>query len=527
MLRRMTEKARSISAAWARPVAQASRLQIPTAPRPKAWAFLFAMCVLSPALAPIAPRMEREFIPVPEGAGQVSGSFEKLPLESERGRDEIVLKNGDSLSGQVTGICGGTVCFQADMAEGEIKAPFPSLKRVSFRERTKREDTTGYNADTGRPTGRGGRGFQPVNHGQDAHATAGRAGEVVLVEGGQFAATIHRMEGLPEGDVQGDRLFFSPAPSPDSTEMALGLDKIASVTFSCEPLVLLNADFSDADSSPFTASEGEWVVYDGRFLQSDPSQHNATAYVRVKQQGLMRYSWTLHKTDWGHAGVYILSSGQKPGDGGQGYRIHLEPGRLVLYKVEEHGESQGFWCPVAPGITTARVEVLYNFSARKIQIWLNERQVAHLSDIGSPVQAGDYVVLLTVGRAAFDDVRVEQFRGDGTVAEEEAGKDIVILNNGDRIAGKMTQISEDKVVVARALPARSGPEHLAIDRGKVLRVIFGGRTPMPVKRSSIVFWDETQLEGDVRSLENDIIEVENPLLGRVRFRAAAVKCILF
>jgi hypothetical protein len=198
-----------------------------------------------------------------------------------------------------------------------------------------------------------------------------------------------------------------------------------------------------------------------------------------------------------------------------------------LYKVEEGGESQGFWCPVEPGMTTARIEVLYNCPARRIQIWLDGRQVAHLSDIGSPVQAGDYVVLLTVGRAAFDDVRVEQFGGDATVAEEEAGKDIVILNNGDRIAGEVVEISKDKVAVARALPARSGPENLAIDRGKVLRVIFGGRTCIPVKRSSIVFWDETRLEGDVRSLENDVVEVENPLLGLVRFRAAAVKCILF
>ncbi|MDP2898902.1 MAG: hypothetical protein Q8Q12_20385 [bacterium] len=506
----MTEKARSIPSAWARPVAQASRLQIPTAPRPKAWAFLFVMCVLSPASAPIAHRMEREFIPVPEGAGQVSGSFEKLPLEDERDRDEIVLKNGDSLSGEVTGIRGGTVYFHADMAEGEIKATFASLKIASFRKKTQREGPTVENADTRRGTG-----FPPVS------------GEVALVEGGRFGATIHRMEGLPEGDGPKDRLFFSPAPSPDSTEMSLGLDKIASVAFSREPLVLLKADFSAANSSPFTANEGEWVVYDGRFLQSDPSQHNATAYVRVKQQGLMQYSWTLHKTDWGHAGVYILASEQKPGNGSQGYRIHLEHGRLVLYKVEEGGESQGFWCPVAPGMTTARIEVLYNCPARRIQIWLDGRQVAHLSDIGSPVQAGDYVVLLTVGRAAFDDVRVEQLGGDATVAEEEAGKDVVVLSNGDRIAGEVVEISKDKVVVARALPARSGPENLAMDRGKMLRVVFGGRTCIPVKRSSIVFWDETRLEGDVGSLENDIVEVQNPVLGRVRFRAAAVKCILF
>jgi len=132
-----------------------------------------------------------------------------------------------------------------------------------------------------------------------------------------------------------------------------------------------------------------------------------------------------------------------------------------------------------------------------------------------------------VGRAAFDDVRVEQLGGDATVAEEEAGKDVVVLSNGDRIAGEVVEISKDKVVVARALPARSGPENLAMDRGKVLRVVFGGRTCIPVKRSSIVFWDETRLEGDVRSLENDVVEVENPLLGLVRFRAAAVKCILF
>lgn len=462
-------------------------------------AIVAALTLLREALAPIAPRMEPDIVSLRDEVGQVSGSFEKLPLQGERDRDEIILKNGDSLSGKVVAIRGGSVCFQADMAEGEIQAPVANLESAFFKNRSLRED-------------------EPRTRSQHV------SGEVALAEGGRFAATILRMDGT--------RLFFSPAFSPDSAEMALDLDKIASIAFSREPLSLLEADFSDGNSSPFTAKEGEWFVYQGRFLQSDPSQHNATAYARVQQQGLMRYSWTLHRSDWGHGGLYILSSAENPGEGGQGYRIHVEPNRLVLHKLRERGESEGFWCPIAPGMTVARVEVLVNCPARRIQIGLNGRELAHLRDIGSPVQQGDFVILMAAGRVAFDDIRIEQSGADATPAETDGGKDTLILKNGDRIVGTVTQILEDRIVVEGGLPllprpGRSAVKPLMMDRDRVVRVVFGGRTSSPATRSQVVFCDESRLEASARSLENDVLEVENPVLGRVRFHASAVKCILF
>lgn len=462
-------------------------------------AILAALTLLRQALAPIAPRMEPDIVSLVEEVGQVSGSFERLPLEGERDRDEIVLKNGDSLSGRVVAIRGGCVCFQADMAEGEIEAPVANLESVFFKNRSRREDASPARS-------------QPVS------------GEVALAEGGRFAATILRMEGT--------RLFFSLASSPDSAEMSLDVDKIASIAFSREPLRLLEADFSGADSSPFTANEGEWFVYQGRFLQSDPSQHNATAHARVQQQGLIRYSWTLHRSDWGHGGMYILSSGQKPGEGGQGYRIHVEPNRLVLQKLHERGESEGFWCPIAPGMTVARVEVLVNCPARRIQIGLNGRELANLRDTESPVKPGDFVVLMAAGRVAFDDIRVEHLGADATPAETDGGKDTLILNNGDNIVGTLTQILEDKIVVEGELPflsrpGRSAVKPLLVDRSRVVRIAFGGRTSSPATRPHVVFCDESRLEGFARSLEADVLEVESPRLGRVRFHTSAVKCILF
>jgi hypothetical protein len=183
-------------------------------------------------------------------------------------------------------------------------------------------------------------------------------------------------------------------------------------------------------------------------------------------------------------------------------------------------------------MTVARVEVLVNCPARRMQIWLSGREIAHLRDTGSPLEAGDYVVLLAVGRAAFDDVQIEQFGADATIAQEEAGKDILMLKNGDRVVGKATQISGDKLVVTDALctPSRSTlptTQRLMIGREKVLRVVCSGRTSAPAKRPQVIFQGGTRLHGAARSLANDVLEVENPVLGCVRFHVSEVKCILF
>lgn len=460
---------------------------------------LAVVTLVRETFGPVAQRMEPDIVSLVEEVGQVSGNFEKLPLDSERDRDGIVLRNGDSLSGRVVGIRDGAVHFQADMAEGEIRAPVANLTSVFFRNSLQRGDATGTRV-------------QPVS------------GEIALADGGRFGATILRMDG--------ERLFFSLDSSPDSAKIALELDKIASVAFSREPLALLETDFSDTHSSPFTAGEGEWFVYDRRFLQSDPGQHNASAYARVQQQGLMRYSWTLHKSDWGHGGMCVLSSGQQPGEGGQGYRIHVEPNRLVLRKLQEGGESEGFWRPIPPGMTVARVEVLVNCPGRTVQIGLNGRQIAHLRDNGSPVQGGDFVVLMAMGRVAFDDIRVEHLGADATPGETDGGRDTLILKNGDKIVGTVTQILEDKIVVEGGFPfllrpGRSAVKPLMVDRGRMVRIVFGGRTSSPATGPQVVFRDESRLEGSARLLENDVLEVENPVLGRVRFHASAVKCILF
>lgn len=446
---------------------------------------LVEMFVPLVAYGPIAPINRGWQVSPPSGRSRASGSFEQLSLDDERKTDVVVLKNGDSLSGEVLEIGEDIVYFAAEMVEGDIQVPFPSLKRVLFKE--------------------GPEGDNPA------------IGQIALVQGGRFAAIIER--------THGEKLFFRTISSENSAEIVVGLDKVASMALGGQPLVLLNAEFTDEASSPFEANEGEWVVYKDQLLQSDPSQSRARAYARVKQRGRMRYSWTIHRTDWGSAGVYILASDRNPGNAGDGYRIHLEHGRLSLYKAAEHGENMGFYCQVASGMPKARFEVEYDCGTGKMWIWLNGRQVAHLSDTESPIRSGEYVVLLAVGRAAFDDVRVEQLGGDVELTEEEeqSGKDMVILNNGDRIVGSVKEISEGKLVVTAAL---AGGE-LVVDRAKVLRMVFGGRASARAKGPGIVFWDGNCLEGRFRSLRDDVLVIENEAVGKLRFDAARVKSIIF
>jgi hypothetical protein len=416
------------------------------------------------------------------GRGEVSGTFEQLPFGGESDSDAIVLENGDFLSGHVVEIGGEVVHFAADMAEGGLKVPFKSLKQVWMKK----------DLGAGRPA----------------------MGEIALVEGGRFDAFIER--------VDAETVHFRTTSSEHSPEMAVDVNKVASIRLSAGALVLLEADFADGASSPFVANEGEWIVHKGQLLQSDPSYSRAVAYARIEQWGRMRYSWTVFGKDWGTGGMYILASDQNFGNGGSGYRIHLDPGRLSVYKGLGDGESLVFYCSLASAMNRAEVTVEHDCAAGEMRIWLEGRQMANLRD-KEPVRSGEYVALLAQGRVAFDDIRVERFGGDVQLSQEEAGEDVVILRNGDKIVGELIAVSEAKVTI---IPRRLEKE-LVIDRGKVLRVIFDGRGSACAKGEGIVFRDENRLEGKVRSLRDGVVVIENEVAGRLRFDAATVKSILF
>lgn len=403
-----------------------------------------------------------------------------MPLTTERKGDRVVLKNGDSLTGEVSGIEEAIVRFRADMVEGAVNVPFECLSRVEF-----------------------GRRLPKENSGED---------EISLVEGGRFRASVE--------EIDGQSLFFRTSEPEDSSAAVLAVEKVASVALDCGPLLLLHEEFAEERGISFVTRGGQWLVHDGEMLHIDQNQHNAKASARVRQCGRIRYAWTVDTARGTSAGVYILAA-DREGSEPSAYRIMLEYRRLAVYKTIEHGEMQGFLCELGTVGPKAAFKLDYNCETGRMQIWLDGQQIANLKD-KSPIQSGEYVILRADGRAAFDDIRVERLRGQGELVDEEKGNDVVVLRNGDRIAGQVKEFSGGEVVVVE----EGGERELRPDREKVWQIVFGGRSSSPVKGPSIVFWDDNRLAGKVSSLAGHVLALETQAIGELKFDVGRVKTII-
>ncbi len=444
---------------------------------------LFGLCVPWLAYAPISPRAQAWQVQPEEWMHTVSGSFKEFPLDDEKENDTVVLKNGDSLSGSVVALEGNTLRFFLEMAEREIRAPVSSLSRAELKKR--------------------------------AIAEKPGSDEIGLVDGGRFRASVQSMDGK--------NLFFRTVCASHPTDRVLAMDKVSSIALDSQPLVLLDAGFDDNSTAPFIENEGEWVVYRRQLLQSDPGLHGASAHTRVQQRGRLRYSWTLLMSDWGSAGVYFLASASTTTAKGTSYRLQLEHNRLAVFKTTEHGETINFSRSVARATGKIAFKVEYDCETGRMRIWSDGQQVANLRD-KSPITWGEYLILRADGRAAFDDLRIEQFGGDIEWPAGEEGKDVVILRNADRIGGSVKQVSDAEVVLMR-----EGQEgEVKMDRSKVLRIVFERRArPAATNGSGVVFWNEDMLTGRIVSLADGVLAMENGVVGELRFDLGVVKAIMF
>jgi len=440
---------------------------------------LVAVCVPFFSYCPISP-MGRDVELVLPGEKRVSGDFEELPLDDKSERDSVVLKNGDSLSGEVVKIQEGEVHLAAEMVEGTVRIPLGSLKGLTLKKRTPTEKEA--------------------------------KDRITLSEGGSFVAMVGRTDG--------DKLLFRTGTGQGWPEMAVRMSDVASLALGVEPLVLLETDFTNEENVPFVGQEGEWVISRGRFFQCDSGQHGATAHARVSQWGRLRYSWTLDMPDWGRAGVYLLASNPSVVERGSSYLVQLEHGRLTVVRTSERGATSAFSCSTASVMPRAKFKFECDCQTGEINVWLNGKEMARFRDY-RPVTSGEYLILRADGRAAFDDVRVEQVSGEPGPWEDGV-TDLVVLKNGDRIAGRVKEISEKEVVVIDQDAAREAKA----ERGKVMRVTFGGRRTQPTKAPWIAFSSGDRLSGEVASMDERVLLVENETIGTLRFDVGLVKGIV-
>ncbi len=439
------------------------------------------MLVSVAAYGPIAPRGQGRQVAPGNSRSQVSGSFEELPMAGQRNGDAVVLSNGDALTGEVLGIEGETVRFQADMVEHPISVPFASLNRVELERRAAR----------GRPGG----------------------DEVALVDGGRFRASVVRMDRR--------NLLFRPDTSDESPPLVVDREQVAAIGLGCGPLMVVDADFEERTDQPFATGAGQWLVHEGAMLHIDQNQHNARAGAPVRQYGRMRYTWSLDTTKGMSAGVYILASDRQASKG-DAYRIMLEYHRVAVYKATEHGESQCLSQEIgAPG-TKVRFKLQCDCGTGVMQIWVDDQQVASVRD-KSPIRSGEYVILRADGRAAFEGLHVERLGGTVAPPDAKEGEDVVLLRNGDCIVGKVKEVSEKEVVVIQ-----EGEEmELRLDRAMVWQTTFDGRLGVAPNGAGVVFWDGTRLEGAVRSLEGHSLVLENSTLGTVPYDVGRVRTLIF
>lgn len=408
---------------------------------------------------------------IPEMAGlPVAGNALAIPVDAVKevvfknnkeescfAADRLALVNGESLPAKVTGI-----------REGKIIAQLPFLREAA-------------GGDTG---------FQPVNHGQDAHPT-----------------------------------------------VEVSLSNVAAIGFYQKGEILAEEDFSSGLPPTMRFEGGRWSTQNGWLLQTISQATESFASLPLSQTGVVVYEWTVNTSVGRSTGLYFMAS--DPGlSQKRAYFVRVLRNYVYLYVCVDNQEVYCGSYRISLHRSRNEVRLTCDSDRGLIEANIDGLEVGRwLSSV--PIQMGKYVVLRADGRAALDDFRVVQkpVAARPDIRSEQQDGTILRLVNRDRILGTITDISEEVVSFTFEQEGGTGekPETAetvrSIEKEKLLYVRFRsqvGEPPLGLKGTVVLLTrSDDRISGELLGLNKDAARLKSPLAGTLDFPRRDVKKVLF
>ncbi len=336
-----------------------------------------------------------------------------------------------------------------------------------------------------------------------------RADVIYLRDGGSLTA---RVSGLSPDVLQVTTLPGQQIAIPKRDLIGLG--------FHSPNGVLFDSDFSPGKDMGFVPVMGTWNVEKGQLVQTAPKPF-CRAYLPLVQSGMVRYEWTTDASQAHNAGLLFYAARYDTRFGQLAYLVMLKNRMVYLYKVVAERRHQAWRERVKSAGSRVPLAVEYNPRTGEIVVRSGEEPVIRLVD-PDPIRHGEYVILHTEGKATYDDIRVTHLVGAAHDWIPEGDLDTLLLSNGDRVSGKVVQIS-DEILLRNAY----APSETPIDRAAVRSIVFanpGGHPPVEEPNlPQITLWNGDKIFAQVLSLDEDKITLnpcftERLVLARSRLR---------
>ncbi len=396
----------------------------------------------------------------PAGAYPVSRpALESLPAKVAQ--DIAKFKNGDKLTGTIRAIREDRLSLSLDLVGETARFPLDSLSELSF---------------AGPPE------------------QSSELCDAIYFRDGSYVSA--RVTGLT-----GDEL---KAVTPVGQAIVVPKNRVAGIGFHHPGDVLFESHFESRDKMGVIAALGSWDVEKGRLVQASPLPF-CRAYVKVAQAGVVRYEWTADLSKSTVAGLAFCASSYDTRFGDLAYMAIVRGRQIILYKVigEARHQCDRGMIKVSGPMVAFRID--YDPRSGEITLYVGKNAIMRLKD-SDPILRGDYVVLHTEGKAAFDDLKVTHLAGGIQGIIPHPDLDTVLLSNGDRVAGHVVQISQEVV-----LKNDYSPAEVPVPRHKVRSILFAtspeesaaGNVPVP----EISLWNGDVIFGEVLAMDGEAAAV--------------------
>ncbi|NQT82554.1 hypothetical protein HQ563_06000 [bacterium] len=453
-------------------------IALPRPPRASYSSILWILVLLFPALhvSGSAWIPGDSQVPAPPTSGPVL-----LPVASHVAHDSVKFVNGDKLTGTVEAIEKGNVLFMLDLISERAEFPVENFSEISF---------------AGPP-----------------NSPPERSDAIYVADGSYFSAEVR---GLNPDAVEAKTL--------SGQEIAIPRDEVAGIGFYHPDDTLFENDFSSPGEMGLVPVLGGWKVEKGQFVQASPLPF-CRAYVRVVQEEMMRYEWVMDVTKSRNAGLLFFASRYDTRYGQLAYMVMLRGREVYFYKVIGGRRHQGWRERVKSPGSLVRLRAEYDPRNGEIVLWSGNDILMRLFD-PNPIRRGEYVLLHTEGKAAFDDLRISRLVGTIDGVAPKGDLDMVLLSNGDRVSGRVIEIFEDVV-----LKSPYSPIETAIDKGQVRSIAFAVPRNGVLAKGRLLprvsLWNGDIILGRIVGLDDRSLTLKLPFIEELVIARTSLRGITF
>ncbi len=413
--------------------------------------------------------------------------FRLLPTKAggeKRDTDTVWLRNGDKVSGEIQRISGGVAVLRSELLPEAMRIPLANMLRLLLKDR---------------------------------QGSIFKGGATVFLVNGDHLSV--NLQALDEQEALAEVVFHD--------EVRIRREHLSGIVFLREPRLIYETDFASGDACGFESADHTWTVADGALRPSNSSRRVRGAYLRLPQEGHLKYSWRVSVEGRRslHAALYVFAGAPDPYQPGNAYHVLVSGTGVNLYRTIRDNSQHMASSMLSSNKNSRLMELDYDSRSGIARVSVDGKEVI-VGQFGSPLTSGEYLIAFSNARDSFEHIAVRQVTGPlvSSRGEKVEQEDCVFLMRGDRLSGKVTRVSDGKVRIETVYSA----EPLEVPLEEISSVRFS-RVEESAKTglSRICLRNGDEMSGVVTRLEEGQFQVSSPLLGDQRMDSADVRDVLF